>query len=44
MDPSVGPGSSNAVTARRADLGARKCYENGLRPDPVGGVKHDGGG
>ncbi len=44
MDPSVGPGSSSAVTARPADLGARKCHESGLRPDPVGGIRPDGGG
>ncbi len=49
MNPSVGSGSSNAVTARPADLRARKYQESGLRPNPVergkhdGGVKHDGG-
>jgi hypothetical protein len=44
MNPSVGSGSSNAVTARPADLGARECHESGLRPDPVGGIRPDGGG
>ncbi len=44
MNPSVGPGSSNAVTARPADLRARKCHESGLRPNPVGGIRPDGGG
>ena len=43
MNPSVGPGSSNAVTARPADLRARKCHESGLRPNPVGGIRPDGG-
>jgi hypothetical protein len=44
MNPSVGSGSSNAVTARPADLGARKYHESGLRPNPVERGKHDGGG
>jgi hypothetical protein len=43
MDPSVGSGFSNAVSARPADLGARKCHEGGPRPNPVGGIPHDGG-
>jgi hypothetical protein len=43
MDPSVGSGSSNAVTTRPAGLRARKCRESGLRPNPVGGIRPDGG-
>ncbi len=43
MDPSVGSGSSNAVTARPAGLRARKYRESGLRPNPVGGIRPDGG-
>ncbi len=37
MNPSLGSGSSDAVTARPADLRARKYRESGLRPNPVGG-------
>ena len=43
-EPLRGPGSSDAVTARPADLGARKRHESGLRPNPVERGKHDGGG
>ena len=42
INPSVGSGSSNAVTARPADLRARKYHESGFRPNPVGGVRPDG--
>ena len=43
MNPSVGSGYSGAVTAGPADLGARKCHESGLRPNPVGEGRPDGG-
>jgi hypothetical protein len=28
---------------READLRARKYHEGGLRPNPVGSIRHDGG-
>jgi hypothetical protein len=43
MDPSVGFCSSDAVTARPADLRTRKRHESGLRPNPVEHGRPDGG-